>query len=100
MMMVNSPSNGGVAVTCRNSVGVTKVKNKVYFINTTNRFRPRRSFSAVMKESVQWCRFITYTARSMPGPSTAVPRAFTVTATRKTLIECTVIVRIVEAVGN
>ena len=67
MMMVNSPSNGGVAVTCRNSVGVrvsSKVKNKVYFINTTNRFRPRRSFSAVMKESVQWCRFITYTAHA------------------------------------
>ena len=67
MMMVNSPSNGGVAVTCRNSVGVrvgSKVKNKVYFINTTNRFRPRRSFSAVMKESVQWCCFITCTARA------------------------------------
>ena len=65
MMMINSPSNGGVSVNCRNSRVTSKVKiplkNKV---NTTNRFCPRCSFSAVMKESVQRCRFITYTARA------------------------------------
>ena len=71
MMMVNSPSNGGVAVNCRNSVGVrasSKVKiplkNKVNFINTTNCFRPCHSFSTVMKKSVQRYRFIMYTARA------------------------------------
>ena len=47
-MMINSPSDGG-ELNCLNSVGVrvsSKVlKNKVNFINTTNRFSPRHSFS-------------------------------------------------------
>ena len=51
MMMINSPSDGG-ELNFLNSVGVrvsSKVKiplkNKVNFINTTNRFCPRHSFS-------------------------------------------------------
>ena len=67
MMMINSPSDGG-ELNRLNSLGVrvrSKVKiplkNKVNYINTTNPPQAlHRSFSAVMKESVQRCRFNYY----------------------------------------
>ena len=101
MMMINSPSDGG-ELNRLNSLGVrvrSKVKiplkNKVNYINTTNPPQAlHRSFSAVMKESVQRCRFnyyargtyyaVRYGSRStcdMPGAS--APRAFTVICNKK-----------------
>ena len=45
MVMINSPSDGG-ELNSLNSVGVrVSFKVTIHFINTTNRFCPRHSFS-------------------------------------------------------